>query len=95
MMERKDIIRNTVTDLIDQDYREGFNDGVIIRVTAALDEFDGSGSQFWNHMLLGRKNEAFEQFFGSDADLWDLYAHAEKISKGPGAFVIDPRDIGF
>jgi len=93
-MDRNQVIRKTVTDLIDRDYREGFNDGVIFRVTAALNEFDDSGKLFWSQMLTGKKDKAFEEFFGSDASLWDLYIRAEEISKGPGAFVIDPRDIG-
>lgn len=92
-MDRTDIIRNTLNQLIEQDYREGFEDGVIYRVRAALEEFDGSGKEFWSYMCsISQRKHAFTEFFNSDQDLWDLYYSTEKMSKGPGSYVPHPRE---
>jgi len=94
MTDRNQVIRNTVNELIERDYRTGFEDTVLHRVCSALNEFDGSGQDFWNAMLIGRIDRAMEEFFYFDINLFELYEYAERMSKGPGCFVMDPRDLG-
>ena len=93
-MSRNEIIRNTVNELIERDYRTGFEDTVLHRVRSALNEFDGSGINFWNAMLSSRIDTAMEEFFDFDMQLFELYEYAEEMSKGPGRFVMNPRDLG-
>ena len=87
-MSRANVIAETIKALDEQDYRNGFNDSVLSYCRDALNEFDGSGKEFWSHMCCGRRKEAYEQFMGNDKELIDYYQQVEQQAEGPGAFVM-------
>lgn len=89
-MNRAQVIADTLVRLEQQDYRQGFEDSVLSQCRDALNEFDGSGSEFWNLMLSGMhgKEQACEQFLDNDEDLVDYYNQIVEMSEGPGCFVM-------
>lgn len=85
-MDRSQVIAATLTELHTKDYRNGFNDSVVSHCCDTLDEFDGSGREFWSIMCCGYKPKAFASFFDSDQDLVDYYNTICALASGEGCF---------
>jgi len=84
------IIINTCEDLIDSDYREGFNDGVIFRVRQALYDagYSTEAMNFWNDFCCF-SDYKIESLCGKwGEDVVSTFASAHKLSRGEGRFVM-------
>ena len=86
----KHIIKSVLDDLKAQDYREGFNDGVIYRVRDAIAREDQElARRFWSLACNFPNREAIiKEFMDDDESLYEYYLEVEEMSMGPGAFVM-------
>jgi hypothetical protein len=82
-MKVKPILMNKLQELIDSNYREGFNDSVLSHCKQALIDngFEIAGRQLWNDVCCGKK-------WTSDSELLAKYNEAEALSKKEGCFVM-------
>lgn len=85
-MNRAQVIANKLDELQENDYRNGFNDCVLGYCRDALNEFDGSGEEFWSAVCCNRMSEVLREFMDSDQALMDYFDEVSTMAKGPGAF---------
>jgi hypothetical protein len=82
------IIIKTCDDLIEADYREGFNDGVIYRIRQNLRDagYNAEATKFWSNFccFADYKVESLMKEWG--ADVVEAYGEAYKLSRGEGRF---------
>ena len=87
-MNFNQIIVKTCDDLIEADYREGFNDGVIYRVRQSLGDsgYNTEAMSFWNDFCCFSeyKIPALADKWGED--VVESFAMAYKLSRGEGRF---------
>lgn len=84
------IIEKTCQDLIDSDYREGFNDGVIFRVRSALYDagYSTEAMNFWNDFCCFYDDKIPSLIEKWGEDVVTVFATAHKLSRGEGRFVM-------
>lgn len=83
-MTKKEILIPMLQELIDTNFRVGFEDTVLQRCRSALFHagMDDEAVQMWNDACCGRKAEAFD----NDRELMDKYTEANQESLKTGAF---------
>lgn len=83
-MTKKEILMSMLQELIDTNFRVGFEDSVLQRCRSALIEagLTEEATKMWNDACCGRKAKAFDD----DQELMDKYSEANQESVKKGAF---------
>jgi len=85
-MTKKEVLMPVLQNLIDSDFRMGFEDSVLQRCRSALYDAKlvNEANEMWSDHCCGRHLKAFD----NDQELLGKYNEADEISNREGCFVM-------